>query len=108
MKRTIAAMFLDVAKRGADRPALLFKKDGHYAPVTWRQYLQQVTQLANWLISLGLEPGERVALLCETRYEWVIADMAVHQAALVNVPIYPTLTAKQVAYILQNSGAKAV
>ncbi len=108
MKRTIAAMFHEVATRGADRPALLYKSNGSYVPVTWRQYRQKVEHLANWLMSIGLQAGDRVALLCETRYEWVIADMAIHQAALVNVPIYPTLMPRQAAYILQDSGSKAV
>jgi long-chain acyl-CoA synthetase len=108
MKRTIAAMFQEVAGRGADRPALLHKENGSYVPITWRQYRQQVEHLANWLMSIGLQAGDRVALLCETRYEWVVADMAMHHAGLVNVPIYPTLTARQAAYILQDSGAKAV
>jgi long-chain acyl-CoA synthetase len=108
MKRTIAAMFQEVARRGADRPALLYKQNGLYVPMTWRQYRQQVEQMANWLMSIGLAAGDRVALLCETRHEWVVADMAMHHAGLVNVPIYPTLTARQAAYILQDSGAKAV
>jgi long-chain acyl-CoA synthetase len=108
MKRTIATMFQDMASRAADRPALLHKQNGAYVPLTWRQYRQQVEHMANWLMSVGLKAGDRVALLCDTRYEWVIADMAMHHAALVNVPIYPTLAAKQAAYILQDSGAKAV
>ncbi|MBC7541509.1 MAG: long-chain fatty acid--CoA ligase, partial [Candidatus Sericytochromatia bacterium] len=108
MKRTIATMFQDVAKRGADRPAILYKSNGAYAPITWRQYSAKVDQLANWLMSVGLEAGDRVALLCETRYEWLVSDMAMHQAGLVNVPIYPTLTSAQAAYILQDSGAQTV
>jgi long-chain acyl-CoA synthetase len=57
---------------------------------------------------LGLQPGDRVAILSESRPEWMLADFACLSRGLVDVPIYPTLTAAQVAYILRDSGARAV
>lgn len=108
MSRTIATMFLDIAGRGAERPALLYKSGGRYVPLTWQQYRHQAVSLANWLISLDLKAGDHIALLSETRHEWVIADMASHLATLVNVPIYPTLSEQQIAYILRDSGARLV
>ena len=60
------------------------------------------------MLELGIQPGDRVAILSENRPEWAIADYACLTARCTDVPIYPTLPAKQVEYVLRDSGSVAV
>jgi long-chain acyl-CoA synthetase len=73
-----------------------------------RAFFEQVRDLSLGLGALGVEDGDRVALLSESRPEWLIADFAVLTRGAVTVPIYPTLPEAQVRYILADSGARVV
>ncbi len=75
--------------------------------VTTGQFRAQVTALARGLIAAGIEPGDRVALMSRTRYEWTLADYAIWAAGAVVVPVYETSSAEQVQWILSDSGARA-
>ena len=75
--------------------------------VTCAQFHDQVVTLARGLLAAGIEPGERVALMSKTRYEWTLIDYAVWAVGAVTVPIYETSSAEQVAWILEDSGAVA-
>jgi long-chain acyl-CoA synthetase len=81
--------------------------DGVWQDVTCAQFLDQVVALARGLLAAGIEPGERVALMCKTRYEWTLIDYAIWTCGAVTVPIYETSSPEQVAWILQDSGAVA-
>jgi long-chain acyl-CoA synthetase len=81
---------------------------GRWQPVTAGQFRDQVSALAKGLIAAGIQPGDRVALLSRTRYEWTLADYAIWAAGAVTVPVYETSSAEQVEWILSNSGARAV
>jgi long-chain acyl-CoA synthetase len=105
---TIPALFRSRVEQYGGRTALLYKRDGAYHPITWSEYGRRVRELALGLISLGLEPRQQAALLCENRPEWVIADIAILSCAAVNVPIYMTLTAKQVQYIVSDSQSRII
>jgi long-chain acyl-CoA synthetase len=81
----------------------------HQGRVEWtsgRELVEQVRDLSLGLSALGMRPGDRVALLSESRPEWIVADLAVLAAGSVITPIYPTLSADQVAFILRDSGAR--
>ena len=80
---------------------------GQWQDVTAGQFSTQVSALAKGLIAAGIEPGERVALMSATRYEWTLADYAIWAAGAVTVPVYETSSAEQVEWILSDSGAKA-
>jgi long-chain acyl-CoA synthetase len=82
--------------------------DGSWADVTAGEFGEQVSALAGALIGAGIQPGDRVALLSATRYEWTLADYAIWTAGAVTVPVYETSSAEQVEWILGDSGAKAV
>ncbi len=71
-----------------------------------RELLERVRDLSLGLADLGVEAGTRVALLSENRPEWLFADLAVQAAGAVTVPIYPTLSTEQVAFILRDSEAQ--
>src|SRR6478672_684159 len=82
--------------------------DGAWAPVTWREFANEIDALAAGLIEAGVMPGDRVALMSRTRYEWTLVDYAILSAGGVVVPIYPTSSLEQVEWILGDSGAVAV
>src|SRR3954449_3812489 len=84
------------------------RHDGRWIDITHRQLADRVRHLSLGLRSIGVEAGDRIAILSENRPEWAIADYACLAARCPNVPIYPTLPARQVEYILRDSGAVAL
>ena len=107
---TINARFAETAQRHAGRPALTSKPPGSktWETLTYGQAAARVRAVSLGLRALGVERGDRVALLSENRPEWVITDLAILAAGAVAVPVYPTLPAGQVAHILSDSGAKVI
>jgi long-chain acyl-CoA synthetase len=101
-------MFLDEAARKGDRPFLWVKHEGRYRPTSWRETADAVRALALGLRQLGLNPGERVALISENRPEWMIADLGIMAAGGITVPAYTTNTVDDHRHILANSGARIV
>ena len=101
-----------VYRRGQQEPhAVMLRKrtgEGRWQDVTAREFRDQVTGLAKGLIAEGIEPGDRVALMSRTRYEWTLIDYAIWAAGAVTVPVYETSSAEQVEWILGDSGAVAV
>ena len=102
----LAKMFFDQAARRGDGPFLWAKQEGRYRPVTWREAAERVTALAAGLHALGVEPGDRVALVAENRPEWAIADLAIMAAGAIAVPGYTTNTVDDHVHILTNTDAK--
>ncbi|MFR9795387.1 AMP-dependent synthetase/ligase [Streptomyces sp. MS06] len=82
--------------------------DGRWADVTAAQFAGEVLAVAKGLIAEGLVPGDRIAVLAPTTYEWTLLDFAAWAAGLVVVPVYPTSSVHQVRWILQDSGAVAL
>ncbi|TDC64797.1 long-chain fatty acid--CoA ligase [Micromonospora sp. KC207] len=78
-----------------------------WAEVTCRQFRDEVVAVARGLVAAGVSPGDRVALMSRTRYEWTLFDYAIWAAGAVTVPIYETSSAEQAAWILADSGAVA-
>jgi len=76
--------------------------------VTSATFLAEVSAVAKGLVAAGIEVGDRVALISKTRYEWTLLDYAIWFAGAVTVPVYETSSAEQIAWILQDSGARAV
>ena len=83
-------------------------KDGQWVDVSAAQFQREVTDLARGLIASGIEAGDRIGILSATRYEWVLLDFAIWYAGAVSVPIYETSSVSQIAWILQDSGARTV
>jgi long-chain acyl-CoA synthetase len=83
----------------------------HASGITWtqgRDLVERVRHLSYGLVSLGMTRGDRVAMVCESRPEWVLTDFAILAAGAASAPIYPTLAPEQVAYILRDCGAAIV
>lgn len=81
---------------------------GRWRDVTAAEFAAQVTDVAKGLIEAGVEPGDRVAIMSRTRYEWTLLDFAVWAAGGVVVPVYPTASAEQAAWAIHDSGVRAV
>lgn len=104
--RTVADLFLSAASQYRDRPMLRGKKHGAWQSETFEQWLTQAQAWAAGLVALGLQPGERVAILARTSPLWVKADMAIALAGGVSVPIFPNLPDNEIAFIAADSDAR--
>jgi long-chain acyl-CoA synthetase len=100
-----------VAANAADHPdrvGLRIQRNGRWKDVTYAEFAAQVAGVAKGLIAADVQPGDRVGLLAKTRYEWTVLDFAIWTAGAVVVPIYETSSADQIAWILSDSGARAL
>lgn len=105
--QTLSELFLAVASY--DKPAcLLHKVDGRFQPISTRELVTRVKRLSAALAELGIERGDRVALMAENGPHWPTVDFAALCSGAVLVPIYPTLTAEQAAFIADDAGARVL
>ncbi|WP_405587169.1 AMP-dependent synthetase/ligase [Streptomyces sp. NBC_01092] len=106
---SLADLPFDNADAAPDAVVLSRKgEDGRWADVTAAEFADQVQSVAKGLIAEGLVPGDRIAVMARTRYEWTLLDFAAWAAGLVTVPVYPTSSVFQTRWILQDSGAVAL
>jgi long-chain acyl-CoA synthetase len=104
----------DVVTNGLEHPqTVVFSRrgpgaEGGWLPVTALEFLDDVRAVAKGLIAAGIEPGDRVALISRTRYEWTLLDYAIWFAGAATVPVYETSSSGQVEWILADSGARGV
>ncbi len=105
---TIARMIRSRHDRWKDRPCMMVKRQGTYREVAWGEFYGLASRVGRALIGRGLQTGDRVAILSHTRFEWAVADTAILTAGCVSVPIYPTLTGKEIRSLLDRSGARAI
>ena len=96
--------------RRADDPAeaMRFHDGQRWVSMTWREVASRVREVAAGLIALGMEPGEPVAIMSPTRFEWTIADLAILAAAGVTVPMYETDSPERCAWVLGNTRPRTV
>lgn len=104
--QNLVDMLMDRVSQYGDAPFLWSKDGGAYQPLSWNQTSEQIAKLAWALKDMGVQPGDRVALVSENRPEWLISDMAIMAAGGITVPTYITNTTRDHEHILQNSGAK--
>src|SRR3954454_3547714 len=105
---TIADIVSLAAERYGDRPAARFKRGDAWGEVSYAELAAFVSEIARGLIDLGVQPGDRVALLCTTRVEWTYADFAITAAGAVVVPIYPTNSPDECAWVAGDSESRFV
>jgi long-chain acyl-CoA synthetase len=103
---TIGALWQRAVDAGRTSPAFLVQRDGGWAEVSWEAAAERVAALANGFLSLGVTKGDRVAILCRTRLEWTLTDYALATIGAVVVPVYPTSSAPEVAFVLADSATK--
>jgi long-chain acyl-CoA synthetase len=106
--KTIADLMVCAAEQFADRVAVRHKVDGEWRDVTYAEVGEVVREIGLGLIDIGIAPGERVSLLCNTRPEWTYCDFAITSAGAVVVPIYPTNSPEECEWVAGNSESVAV
>ena len=105
---TLVEVFEHVARAHPRPDTLNYKRDGRWVSISADEVLSRTRRIAAGLKALGVAPGDRVAILSESRPEWTLTDAGCMFAGAIDVPIYPTLTAPQVRYILKDSGARVL
>lgn len=105
---SFAQLFLDRVASSGPREAYRFPRGDQWESVTWQQAGDRVTHLAAGLLSLGLQPEQRVGIASSTRYEWILADLATMCAGGATTTVYPTTNTEDTAYILGDSECQVV
>lgn len=100
---TILDVFRERVRTQGGRPALRRRVVGRWESIDWAEYGLIVGEIAAGLVALGIQPGDRVAILSANRMEWHFADLGTMFAGAVTVPVYPTSAGSQVAYLLHHS-----
>src|SRR5205807_2047783 len=106
--RTIAGLIPQAAAANPDHTAVRYKRNGAWHDVSYSQLAQIVQEIGLGLIDLGIQPGERVCILANTRPEWSYADMAATSAGAVVVPIYQTNSPEECLWVISDSDASAI
>ncbi|MCL3818243.1 AMP-dependent synthetase/ligase [Aeromicrobium wangtongii] len=106
---SVSAMFFDRVTKSGSREAYRYPDENeNWQSLTWSETGDRVSRLAAGLISLGIQPEERVAISSNTRLEWILADLAINAAGAATTTVYPTTMADDVAYILADSDSRIV
>jgi long-chain acyl-CoA synthetase len=105
---TVAGLGSSAAARFGDKLAARYRVDGEWREMTYAEVGQAITEVALGLIAIGIEAGDRVGILADTRVEWTIASFGISVAGGVVVPVYPTNSPRECAWVLGNSGARAL
>ena len=106
--QTIIDLFDEAVKRKSRPDALRVKRGEDFQALSSEEVRSQVQGVVAGLMNLGVEPGDRIALLSENRPEWLVSDIAILSAGAINVPIYPTLPAAQIEGLLNDAGVKTI
>src|ERR1700756_5704009 len=105
---SLAALFLERVKCGPDKEAFRHVDGGQWVSVSWRQAADRVEALAAGLLALGAEAEQRIGIASSTRYEWIVADLAVMCAGAATTTVYANTNAVDTAYILADSDSRVV
>ena len=105
---SLCAMHRSQAERLGPRVALRFPEHGLYHDISWDSYRRQADQSAAGLVDLGVQPGDRIAILSENRFEWRIADHAILSAGAADVPLHAPLAPAQVAFQVGHSESRGI
>lgn len=104
--RTLGDMFLKRVERDGDRPAFYFKEGGEWQPVGWNTFSERSGAIASYLLGLGLQIQDKVCIVGSTGPAWCYCDVGGLLAGAVTLGAYPTLTPKQLGYILDHADTK--
>ncbi|WP_312338847.1 long-chain fatty acid--CoA ligase [Sphingobacterium sp.] len=107
---TVATRVFDLAQLQYDIapnfPMFSFKKDNEWVKISNTEFIEQVNKTSKGLIAIGVQPGEKVALISENRVEWNILDFAIQQIGAVVVAIYPNISTSDYSYIFNHAEIK--
>jgi long-chain acyl-CoA synthetase len=102
---TLPTLLLEQARARPDAPAMREKRRGRWHELSWAGYAERVARAAQGLRALGVQPGDRVAILAGNRPEWPIADLAIQGIGAIAVGVYPSSPAAEVEYLLGHADA---
>ncbi|HEY7438010.1 MAG TPA: long-chain fatty acid--CoA ligase, partial [Acidimicrobiia bacterium] len=105
---TVASLPGSAAERFGSHTAARFKRDGDWSEMSYAEMGEAVDEIALGLVDLGIEVGDRVCILAETRLEWTLASLGTSAAGAVAVPVYPTNSPSECKWVAGNSGARAI
>jgi long-chain acyl-CoA synthetase len=108
MGATLVSTFFAQTRKLSDGPALRYRRDGEWVVITWTGYEDLVRRAAGGLRALGIDAGDKAAIFSTNRYGWHVADVAIQSCGGVTVPIYPTNSPVQAAYIAGHAEAKVI
>jgi len=108
MADTLNERFIEIVERRGDNTAFMVKRGGTWESYSFNWAMQQVCETAFAIRAMGYQPGTRVAILSENRPEWATTDFGALASGMITVPLYTTLIPEQIAYILNDSGAKVI
>src|SRR5271155_4266971 len=106
--QSIADLIPRTAAEHAGETAVRYKRDGAWLDVTYTELADVVQEIGLGLIDIGLQPGERICILANTRPDWSYVDMAATSAGAVVVPIYPTNSPEECLWVISDSGATTI
>src|SRR5262245_36529409 len=104
----LAMLFAGRVEATPDKEAFRYLDRGEWVSVTWRDTAARVEELAAGLLALGIEPEQRVGIASSTRYEWILADLAVMSAGAATTTVYASTNATDTAYILADSESRII
>jgi long-chain acyl-CoA synthetase len=105
---TIADLLPSAVRQFGERAAQRHKRGGEWVDITFAEIGERSAEIARGLIDLGVAPGERISMLCTTRVEWPWCSFAISGAGAVVVPIYPTNSPEECAWVAGNSESVAI
>ena len=105
---TVASLPGSAAERFGTQTAARFKRDGEWREMSYAEMGEAIDEIALGLADLGIEVGDRVCVLAETRLEWTLASLGTSAAGAVVVPVYPTNAPSECKWVAGNSGARAI
>lgn len=105
---SVAAMFFDRVRKSAEREAFRKLDGDRWVSISWKEAADHVETLAAGLLALGIQPEERIGIASSTRYEWILADLAIMCAGAATTTVYPTTNATDTAFILSDSESRIV
>ncbi len=108
MPANVAVQFFDRVAKSSTAEAYRFPVGETWESVTWAEAGDRVTALAAGLLSLGIENEQRVGIASGTRYEWILADLAIMCAGAATTTVYPSTNGEDTSYILSDSGSRVV
>lgn len=104
----VVQMFLDRARTSASEPAARSKVNGAWQDVSWADFAKRAERVSNALMALGVQKGDRINLMGDTHFEWVVCDLGIQGAGAVTVPIYQSNLPDECQYVADNCGAEYV
>lgn len=108
MAKTVLQIFERRVNDSGNRAALLYPRNGQWTEQSWREWWEESERIAAALIEMGVESGDSVSILSDTRVEWVWVDMGIAMAGAVVVPVYPSNLPRQIEHILNDADSRVL